>query len=139
PHVIRGARWGLDLGKGQMEDSLWVALVDSYNNLGMANTAENLAERYKISREACDEFAYTSQMRAAAAQKKCLLSEEIVPVEVKGRKGDTLLMEKDEHIRPDTTPEGLAKLRAVFKKDGVVTAGNASGINDGAGALVLTS
>jgi acetyl-CoA acetyltransferase family protein len=139
PHVIRGARWGLDLGKGQMEDSLWVALVDSYNNLGMANTAENLAERYKISREACDEFAYGSQTRAAAAQKKCYLSEEIVPVEVKGRKGDTLLVEKDEHIRPDTTMEGLAKLRAVFKKDGVVTAGNASGINDGAGALVLTS
>ncbi len=139
PHVIRGARWGLELGRGQMEDSLWVALVDSYNNLGMANTAENLAERYKISREACDEFAYTSQMRAATAQKKCYLSEEVVPVEVKGRKGDTLLVEKDEHIRPDTTREGLAKLRAVFKKDGVVTAGNASGINDGAGALVLTS
>ncbi len=139
PHVIRGARWGLDLGKGQMEDSLWVALVDSYNNLGMANTAENLAERYKISREACDEFAYTSQTRAAAAQKKCYLSEEIVPVEVKGRKGDVSQVEKDEHIRPDTTPEGLAKLRAVFKKDGVVTAGNASGINDGAGALILTS
>jgi acetyl-CoA acetyltransferase family protein len=139
PHVIRGARWGLELGKAQMEDSLWVALVDSYNNLGMANTAENLAERYKISREACDEFAYTSQTRAAVAQKKCHLSEEIVPVEVKGRKGDTLLVEKDEHIRPDTTMEGLAKLRAVFKKDGVVTAGNASGINDGAGALVLTS
>ncbi|MGE5693627.1 MAG: acetyl-CoA C-acetyltransferase [Candidatus Zixiibacteriota bacterium] len=139
PHVIRGARWGLELGKAQMEDSLWAALVDSYNNLGMANTAENLAERYKISREACDEFAYSSQSRAAAAQKKCHLSEEIVPVEVKGRKGDTLLVEKDEHIRPDTTLEGLAKLRAVFKKDGVVTAGNASGINDGAGALVLTS
>jgi len=139
PHVIRGARWGLDLGKGQMEDSLWVALVDSYNNLGMANTAENLAERYKISREACDEFAYTSQMRAAAAQKKCHFSEEIVPVEVKGRKGDVVPVDKDEHIRPDTTLEGLAKLRAVFKKDGVVTAGNASGINDGGGALVLTS
>lgn len=139
PHVIRGARWGLELGKAQMEDSLWVALVDSYNNLGMANTAENLAERYKISREACDEFAFISQTRAAAAQKKCYLSEEIVPVEVKGRKGDILLVEKDEHIRPDTTMEGLAKLRAVFKKDGVVTAGNASGINDGAGALVLTS
>ncbi|HXF49787.1 MAG TPA: acetyl-CoA C-acetyltransferase [Verrucomicrobiae bacterium] len=139
PHVIRGARWGLELGKAQMEDSLWVALVDSYNNLGMANTAENLAERYKISREACDEFAFISQTRAAAAQKKCLLSEEIVPVEVKGRKGETLLIENDEHIRPDTTMEGLAKLRAVFKKDGVVTAGNASGINDGAGALVLTS
>lgn len=139
PHVIRGARWGLELGRAQMEDALWVALVDSYNNLGMANTAENLAERYKISREACDEFAYSSQTRAAAAQKKCLLSEEIVPVEVKGRKGETVLVEKDEHIRPDTTLEGLAKLRAVFKKDGVVTAGNASGINDGAGALVLTS
>ena len=139
PHVIRGARWGLELGRSQMEDSLWVALVDSYNNLGMANTAENLAERYKISREACDEFAYTSQMRAVAAQKKCYLSEEIVPVEVKGRRGDAVQVDEDEHIRPDTTPEGLAKLRAVFKKDGVVTAGNASGINDGGAALILTS
>lgn len=139
PHVIRGARWGLELGRAQMEDSLWVALVDSYNNLGMANTAENLAERYKISREACDEFAYTSQLRAADAQKKCYLSEEIVPVEVKGRKGEAVTVDKDEHIRPDTTSEGLAKLRPVFKKEGVVTAGNASGINDGAGALILTS
>lgn len=139
PHVIRGARWGLDLGKGQMEDSLWVALVDSYNNLGMANTAENLAERYKISREACDEFAYASQTRAINAQKKCYLSEEIVPVEVKGRRGDVLQVDKDEHIRHDVSMEGLAKLRAVFKKDGTVTAGNASGINDGAAALILTS
>ncbi len=139
PHVIRGARWGLDLGQGQLEDSLWVALVDSYNNLGMANTAENLAERYKITREACDEFAYASQTRAAKAQKNCFLSEEIVPVEVKGRKGDVTLVEKDEHIRPDATIEGLAKLRPVFKKEGTVTAGTASGINDGAGALVLTT
>jgi len=139
PHVIRGARWGLDLGKGQMEDSLWVALVDSYNNLGMANTAENLAERYKISREACDEFAYTSQTRAANAQKKCYFSEEIVPVEIKSRKGDVSQIDKDEHIRPDISMEGLAKLKAVFKKDGTVTAGTASGINDGAAALVLTS
>ncbi len=139
PHVIRGARWGLDLGKGQMEDSLWVALVDSYNNLGMANTAENLAERYKISREACDEFAFTSQTRAANAQKKCYLSEEIAPVEIKSRKGEVSQVDKDEHIRHDISMEGLAKLKAVFKKEGTVTAGTASGINDGAAALVLTS
>lgn len=138
PHVIRGARWGLELGKGQMEDSLWVSLVDSYNNMGMAITAENLAERYKISREMQDEFAYRSHMTAANAQKKGWLNEEIVPVEQKNRKGEVTIVDQDEHIRSDTSLAALAKLRPVFKKDGGVTAGNASGINDGAAAVVLT-
>ena len=138
PHVIRGARWGLPLGEQQLEDSLWVALIDSYNGLGMANTAENLGRKYGIGRQAADEFAYRSHMLAAKARESCRFSEEIVPVEVKTKKGVTVV-DKDEHIRPDTTLEALAKLTARFEKDGTVTAGNASGINDGAAALVVAS
>ena len=136
PHVIRGARWGLSLGDQKLEDYLWVALVDSYNGLGMANTAENLGRKYGITREAADEFAYRSHMLAAKARESCRFSEEIVPVEVKGKKGTTVV-EKDEHIRADTTREKLAGLAARFEKNGTVTAGNASGINDGAAAIVL--
>ena len=138
PHVVRGARWGIPLGQGKMEDSLWSALTDSYCDFSMALTAENLAVRYGISREAADQFAYESQMKTNAAQEQGLLSEEIVQVEIKDGKGKALL-EKDEHPRPETTMEGLAKLKPVFKKDGIVTAGNASGISDGAAAIVLTS
>ena len=138
PHVVRGARWGTPLGQGKMEDSLWSALTDSYCDFSMALTAENLAVRYGISREAADQFAYESQMKTNAAQEQGLLSEEIVQVEIKDGKGKALL-EKDEHPRPETTMEGLAKLKPVFKKDGIVTAGNASGISDGAAAIVLTS
>jgi len=138
PHMIRGARWGLPLGEQKLEDYLWVALVDSYNGLGMANTAENLGRKYGISRQAADEFAYRSHMLAAKARESCRFSEEIVPVEVKTRKGVTVV-DKDEHIRPDTSMEILGKLVARFEKDGTVTAGNASGINDGAAALVVAS
>ena len=138
PHQIHGARWGLPLGDQHLEDYLWVALVDSYNGLGMANTAENLGRKYGITREAADEFAHRSHMLAAKARESCRFSEEIVPVEVKTRKG-TVVVDKDEHIRPDTTLEKLAKLEARFEKGGTVTAGNASGINDGAGAVVLAS
>jgi acetyl-CoA C-acetyltransferase len=138
PHMIRGARWGLPLGEQKLEDYLWVALVDSYNGLGMANTAENLGRKYGIGRQAADEFAYRSHMLAAKARESCRFSEEIVPVEVKTRKGLTVV-DKDEHIRPDTTLEALGKLVARFEKDGTVTAGNASGINDGAAALVIAS
>jgi acetyl-CoA C-acetyltransferase len=138
PHQIRGARWGLPLGDQRLEDYLWVALVDSYNGLGMANTAENLGRTYGITREAADEFAYRSHVRAAAARESCRLSEEIVPVEATTKKG-TVTVDKDEHIRPDTTLEKLAKLEARFEKSGTVTAGNASGINDGAGAVVVAS
>jgi acetyl-CoA acetyltransferase family protein len=136
PHVIRGARWGLSLGDQKLEDYLWVALVDSYNGLGMANTAENLGRKYGITREQADEFAYRSHMLASQARESCRLSEEIVPVEVKTKKG-AASVDKDEHIRPDTTLEKLATLQARFEKNGTVTAGNASGINDGAAALVL--
>jgi len=138
PHVIRGARWGIALGQGKMEDSLWSALTDSYCDFSMALTAENLAVRYGISREAADQFAYESQMKTNAAQEQGHLSEEIVQIEIKDGKGKALL-EKDEHPRPETTMEGLANLKPVFKKDGIVTAGNASGISDGAAAIVLTS
>ena len=132
PHVIRGARKGLKLGQGALEDSLMVALLDSYSGLYMAQTSDNLARRYDISREAQDQFALCSQKRAAAAAGK--LQEEIVPVTV-GKKTVTA----DDHMRPDTTIEGLAKLRPAFAKDGFVTAGNASGIVDGAAMVVVTT
>ncbi len=138
PHMIRGARWGLPLGEQKLEDYLWVALVDSYNGLGMANTAENLGRKYGISRDAADAFAYRSHMLAAKARESCRFSEEIVPVEVKTKKG-VAVVDKDEHIRPDTSIEALGKLVARFEKNGTVTAGNASGINDGAAALVIAS
>ena len=138
PHMIRGARWGLPLGEQKLEDYLWVALVDSYNGLGMANTAENLGRKYGIGRQAADEFAYRSHMLAAKARESCRFSEEIVPVEVKTKKGVTVV-DKDEHIRPDTNLEALGKLTARFEKDGTVTAGNASGINDGAAAVIVAS
>jgi acetyl-CoA acyltransferase 2 len=138
PHQVRGARWGLGLGDQQLEDYLWVALVDSYNGLGMANTAENLGRKYGIQREAADEFAYRSHMLAAKARESCRFGEEIVPVEVKTRKG-TVTVDKDEHIRAETTIEKLAKLDARFEKGGTVTPGNASGINDGAAAVVVAS
>ena len=131
PHVIRGARLGIPLGQGRLEDSLWSALTDSYCNLSMAETAENLAMKYGIAREQADDFAYQSQMRTKAAQEGGRLSEEIVPV--------AGVLERDEHPRPGTTREGLAGLSPVFRKDGVITAGNASGITDGAAALVLTT
>src|SRR5438093_5103472 len=138
PHQIRGARWGLPLGEQKLEDYLWLALVDSYNGLGMANTAENLGRKYGMARDAADEFAERSHRLAAKAREDCRFSKEIVPVEVKQKKA-TIVVDKDEHIRPDTTREGLAKLIARFEKDGTVTAGSASGINDGAAAMVVTS
>ncbi len=138
PHIVRGARWGLPLGEHRFEDYLWTALVDSYNGLGMANTAENLGRKYGITREQADGFAYRSHMLAAKARESCRLSEEIVPVEVRTKNGATVV-DKDEHIRPDTSLEKLATLPARFEKDGTVTAGNASGINDGAAAVVIGS
>jgi len=138
PHVIRGGRWGLDLGKGQLEDTLWSSLTDPYCGCSMAITAENLAEKYNISRQEQDEYAHRSQKQALLAWQKCWLKEEIAPVELKNRKGESIIVEKDEHMR-ETTLEGLAKLKAYFRKDGYVTAGNASGICDGAAAVVLTT
>src|ERR687890_884185 len=136
PHVIRGARSGFALGQGKLEDSLMVALLDTYCNTPMAGTAENLARRHEISREEQDKYALRSQVEAKRAQDAGVFAEEIVPVEIKTRKG-TDIFSKDDHARPDTTLEGLAKLRPSFSKDGFVTAGNASGIVDGAAALVI--
>jgi acetyl-CoA acyltransferase 2 len=136
PHVIRGARKGFKLGQGTIEDSLMVALLDTFSGLYMAQTSDNLARKYSISREEQDEFAIRSQRRAGEAASAGRLKEEIVPVPV-GRKGE--LITQDDHMRPDTTLEGLAKLKPAFAKDGFVTAGNASGIVDGAAMLVVTT
>src|SRR5437763_3675704 len=136
PHVIRGARSGFALGQGKLEDSLMVALLDTYCNTPMAGTAENLARRHEISREEQDKYALRSQQEAKRALEAGIFAEEIVPVEIKTRKG-TDLFSTDDHLRPETTLEGLAKLRPAFSKDGFVTAGNASGIVDGAAALVI--
>jgi acetyl-CoA acetyltransferase family protein len=112
---------------------------DTIPNNNMGETAENVQAKYQISRQDQDEFALTSQMRSKAAQENGRWAEEIVPVEVAGKKGQTQLIDKDEHQRPETTLEGLAKLRPAFKKDGSITAGNACGIVDGAAALVVTT
>ncbi len=138
PHVIRGARGGLRLGEGKLEDSLMVALLDTQCGLAMAQTSDNLARRHGITREEMDAYALRSQQAAAAATARGVFAEEIVPVDVaRGRK--TVRVEADDHPRPDTTLEGLAALRPAFGKDGCVTAGNASGIVDGAAALVVAS
>ncbi|HKG13319.1 MAG TPA: acetyl-CoA C-acyltransferase [Pyrinomonadaceae bacterium] len=136
PHVIYGARSGFGLGQGKLEDSLMVALLDTYCNTTMAGTAENLARRYEISREEQDAYALRSQREAKRAQDAGVFAEEITPVEVKTRKG-VKVVEADDHLRPETTLEVLAKLPTAFSKDGFVTAGNASGIVDGAAALVI--
>jgi acetyl-CoA acyltransferase 2 len=141
PHVLRGARWGLRLGPPPpLEDSLWEALRDSQCGLSMAETAENLAQRYRVGREAVDCYAALSQSRARDAWTRGDYADEVVPVMLKDRKSrEPRPWAMDEHMRPDTTPEALAKLPPYFRKDGVVTAGNASGICDGAAALVVAS
>ncbi|HUN63689.1 MAG TPA: acetyl-CoA C-acetyltransferase [Candidatus Sulfotelmatobacter sp.] len=137
PFVIRGARNGLKLGSGVLEDFLFVGLTDSYCGLPMAVTAEKLAAQAGITRADADAYALRSQQAADAAAKACRLKEEIVPVEVKqGKK--SILVSEDDHRRPETTLETLAKLPPSFQKDGIVTAGNASGIVDGAAAVVVT-
>jgi acetyl-CoA acetyltransferase family protein len=138
PHVIRGARSGFRLGEGQLEDSLMVALLDTHCGLYMAQTSDNLARRTGITREQMDAYALRSQQAAAAAVERGVFKDEIVPVEVaQGRK--TVVVDADDHLRPETTLEGLAALKPAFGKDGLVTAGNASGIVDGAAALVVAS
>jgi acetyl-CoA acyltransferase 2 len=141
PHVMRGARWGLRLGTPPpLEDSLWEAVRDAHCGLSMAETAENLAQQYRVGREAVDCYAALSQTRAREAWARGDYADEVVPVMLKdGTSREPRPWSADEHMRPDTTPESLAKLPPYFRKDGVVTAGNASGICDGAAALVLTS
>lgn len=129
---------GSKMGNLQFEDMLQATLTDQYTGSGMGMTAEKLAEQYDISREEQDEFAVLSNQRAAKAREVGIYADEIVPVEVKKRR-DTVVVSEDEHIKPEATVEGLAKLRPAFKKDGSVTAGNASGINDGAASLIIAS
>jgi acetyl-CoA acyltransferase 2 len=137
PFVIRGARTGLKLGGGALEDFLFVGLTDSYCGLPMAITAEKLAAQTGITRADADAYALRSQQAADAAAKAGVFKEEIVPVEVKqGRK--SIVVTEDDHRRPETTMETLSKLPPSFQKDGIVTAGNASGIVDGAAAVVVT-
>ena len=140
PHVAR-VRWGVPLGKTpQLEDVLWSALTDSYVGLPMAETAENLAEKYELDRSCVDEFALRSQQLARDAWAQGAFKDEIVAVPVRNAKTKKIEMfEKDEHMRPESTLEALAKLKPVFRENGVVTAGNASGIGDGAGALVIST
>jgi len=138
PHVIRGLRSGLKLGQGALEDSLWEALSDSYCGCSMAMTAENCAEKFGITRQDQDCFALRSQQLAARAWTEGRLREEITPVEVTTRKGKQVV-DRDDHMRPETTLDILSMLPPVFKKDGTVTAGNASGIVDGGAALILAS
>ena len=136
PHVIRGARKGFHLGQGKLEDLLMASLNDPFCGLFMAQTAEKLGVEYKISREEQDEYALRSTACAQAAIEAGRLKDETFTVEVPTRKG-SFTVDADDHIRPDSNMEGLAKLRPAFGKDGTVTAGNASGIVDGAAALVL--
>ncbi len=138
PHIMRGLRTGLKLGQGKLEDYLYEALLDPYCGLFMAQTAEKCASKYNITREEQDAYAIRSQQNAAAAWAAGKFAVEIAPVEIKSRKGVTVV-DKDDHLRPETTMEGLAKLPAAFSKDGTVTAGNASGIVDGGAALILSS
>jgi acetyl-CoA acyltransferase 2 len=141
PHVVRGARWGdLRLGEagGYFEDLLWQALTDTQCGLSMAQTAEELAGRYDVGREEADRIAYDSQQRAMAAWDEGRFDAEVAPVTIKTRKGQ-VEFQRDEHMRPDTTLEALGSLRPYFRQDGLVTAGNASGIGDGAAAVVIAS
>ena len=139
PHVIRGMRWGVGLGEGKLEDSLMVALLDSQCNLYMAQTAELYAEQQGITREMMDEFALRSQKCADDAYKAGRMQEELAAVPLKNRRGEPTgeMFAEDDHRRPETTMEGLAKLKPAFGKHGAVTAGNASGIVDGGAAVVL--
>jgi acetyl-CoA C-acetyltransferase len=138
PYISRSARWGARLGNAALEDEMASGLTCGITNLQMGCTAENIARRYSISREEQDAFALQSQQKTLAAIETGKFNAEIVPVEVPQRKGDPLIFDTDEYPR-QTSLEQLAKLKPAFEKDGTVTAGNASGINDGAAALVIAS
>jgi acetyl-CoA C-acetyltransferase len=138
PYWMPDARWGARMGPAEMVDPVVGGLTDPFNQIHMGVTAENLAESHEISRSEQDEFSVESHRRAARAQEEGTFNEEIVPVEITSKKG-TSEFTKDEHVRPDATIESLAKLKPVFKPDGTVTAGNASGMNDAGAAVVLMS
>ncbi len=138
PHVIYGARKGFALGAGRMQDSLTMAMVDPFCGFSMAQTSDNLADRFEISREQQDGYAFLSQQRAAAAASRGVFAEEIVPVEVPTRHGP-VTVDEDDHLRPNTTIDGLAALPPAFEPESYITAGNASGVVDGAAATVVAS
>ena len=137
-HIVQGFRWGSRMGDGQVHDMMLGALHDPFGHGHMGITAENISSRYQISREMQDEFALTSQKRAHNAIENGVFKDQILPIEIKTRRGIEIF-EIDEHPKPETSMETLTGLRTAFKKDGVVTAGNASGINDGASALILAN
>ena len=137
PYYVRKARFGYRMGHGELEDGLITALSDPMTRDHMGITAENIAAKFNITREDQDTYAYGSQMKAAAAKREGRFKEEIIPVEVKVSKKETKIFAEDEFIREDSTLEKLAKLRPAFKKDGTVTAGNASGINDCGAAVIV--
>ncbi len=137
-HIVQGFRWGSRMGDGQVHDMMLGALHDPFGHGHMGMTAENISSRYQISREMQDAFALTSQKRASEAIENGAFKDQILPIEIKTRKGIEIF-ETDEHPKPETSIETLSGLRTAFKKDGVVTAGNASGINDGASALILAN
>jgi acetyl-CoA C-acetyltransferase len=136
PYWMPGARWGARMGDAPMIDATVGSLTDPFNSIHMGMTAENLAESHGLSREVQDEFAAISHQRAHAATEDGKFADDVVPVEVK-RKRETIEFTRDEHIRPDISPDKLAKLRPAFKQDGTVTAGNAAGVNDAAAAVVV--
>lgn len=136
PYWLPGLRWGQRMNDGQVLDVMIHALSDPFEKYHMGITAENVAEKWGVSREDQDKLALLSQQRATAAIEKGYFKDQILPLEIKTRKG-VVMFDKDEHFRPDTTLEALAKLKPFFKKDGTVTAGNASGVNDAAAAVVL--
>ncbi len=139
PYAVRGIRFGTRLGQDPaMEDMMWTSLTDRLSMTPMGVTAENLGAQYKLTREEVDEFALRSQQTWAKANEKGVFKDEIAPIEIKSKKG-AVTMDTDEHPKPKTTIEGLAKLPSVFKKGGLVTAGSASGICDGAGAVIVAS
>ena len=137
-HIIDGFRWGARMGDGKVHDMMLGALHDPFGHGHMGVTAENISSRYQISRDMQDQFALTSQQRASKAIEDGVFKDQILPIEIKTRKGIDIF-QIDEHLKPNTTMESLSGLRTAFKKDGVVTAGNASGINDGASALILAN
>lgn len=140
PFLLKNARWGYRLGNSELVDSLiHDGLWEIFNNYHMGITAENLAEKYNISREEQDKVALESQMKTKQAQQERKFEEEIIPIKIPQKKGKTIIFDTDEFSKPRTTLEKLSKLKTVFKKDGTITAGNAAGINDGAAAVVLVS
>ncbi|GAB6147284.1 thiolase family protein [Desulfocicer niacini] len=139
-YSLKNARWGMRIRHQEISDGIWDGLFDHHTGLIMGMTAENVAEKYNISRENQDAFAYTSQMRAKKALEIGRFKDEIVPVTIPGKRGKPdIVVDTDEHLKPDTTMEDLARLPGAFKKDGTVTAGNASGLNDGASAVMVLS